>query len=113
MNQVDLRKHSRKGMESKFFCKNYSTNGKINKFSPVVELQSLDISVGGMGLLSNKRINVFTIIMFRLPINNDVVDITGEVRYCNYIGQGKYKLGIQFKCLDHYSEKVIEEFLNN
>ncbi|MBM3252388.1 MAG: hypothetical protein FJZ11_06410 [Candidatus Omnitrophica bacterium] len=76
-----------------------------------VEVDTLDISVLGVGLLSKYFIPKGVIVNLQLKINDKIIDAKGEIRSAVSWGKGLSRLGIKLIDLGESEQKIIEKFI--
>jgi c-di-GMP-binding flagellar brake protein YcgR len=86
-----------------------------------IDALAMDISGGGMALLTNYEIPVATIVTVKFIIVNDraiiaakrsrSIEVQGEVRYCSLTNQKAYRLGVRFIDLTDDDRRFIDEFI--
>jgi len=58
--------------------------------------RALDISKGGVLLESHTPIESDRILLTSVDVNNELMEITGEIAYCKESGPGLFQTGIRF-----------------
>jgi hypothetical protein len=78
-----------------------------------IEVEVLDISVLGIGLVCKYFIPKGVIVNLQLKINNKLIDVKGEIRSAISGGKGLTRLGIQFIDLDNSEFEIIDKFIKD
>ena len=77
-------------------------------------IQTIDISVGGMGILAQEPMSPGTncIIAFEAPLHEETkrINVWAKVAYCLFKGKDEFQVGVYFKDFDSYSKFLIEKF---
>lgn len=88
-----------------------SLKGRFNLFIENIEAKALDISVSGIGMLSQILLPQGVILDLQLKIGQRIVKTKGEICSANRVGKDLARLGIKFVGLSKPSSKLIQDFI--
>ena len=87
-----------------------------------VEALALDLSEGGMAILTSYELAVSSIVTLKFIIFRELVldtkrlsesvEVTGEVRYSIFTKEKAYRIGIRFTDISHENRNLIAYFAN-
>ncbi len=69
--------------------------------------RALDISQGGILLETHTPIESDKILLTTVDVNNDLMEISGEVVYCRESGPGMFQTGIRFLESDENIRRIV------
>jgi len=88
-----------------------SSTGRFNILIESIEAKALDISISGIGLLSELFLPKGVVVELKLKINNKIIGIKSEIRSAVRAGKGLTRLGMKFIDLDKSQLKTIKNFI--
>ncbi|HEX9061954.1 MAG TPA: PilZ domain-containing protein [Clostridia bacterium] len=75
-----------------------------------IEFMIIDISMGGIGVLCEYEMNIGTILVFRLILDNIPYEVNGEVAYC-FPNDDKFRAGLKIVNKDKQFIKHLKIFV--
>jgi c-di-GMP-binding flagellar brake protein YcgR len=78
----------------------------------VIDVQVIDLSVLGIGMVSQSFIPKGMIIDIELLVNSNMLNLKGEVRSAISAGKGLTRLGVQFIELKDKDSQVLKDFIH-
>ncbi len=89
--------YGRKKYGQYFWCNQYVMNNQEEevKFSEPLRIIMLDLSIGGIGALLEKRFEPETILALNLSLENPDDAVMAKVVYCEPLGE-MYRIGMEF-----------------
>lgn len=74
--------------------------------------RTLNISESGLKLETHQPIETQYIVLLSIGIEDDLVDIKGNVVYCNRGAEGRFESGIRFVDVDQEAFSVLKRFIH-
>ena len=118
---IERRKHKRvKVRLNVIFRKNEPLEVRLRTLDSESRASMVDISEGGMSILSNLNIPVSTVLWIRFTLSKGdkesvsfygTVEVLGKVVNSSVSGQDSYRLGITFLEMDEVSKREIGNFV--
>ncbi|MBM3252387.1 MAG: PilZ domain-containing protein [Candidatus Omnitrophica bacterium] len=90
---------------------NPSSKGRFNILIESAEAKALDISVSGIGLLSELFLPRGAILDLELRLHNETIKTKGQIRSAVSVGKGLTRLGIKLIDLGKSKTKIIKRFI--
>lgn len=95
-NMIDNRKFTRVRYSVTFYClKTGDIDSEMLSISPVLKMDSTDISVGGIGVLHKEFIEPGKMLEIEIPIEQATYILTCQVKYC-YEENKEYRIGLEY-----------------
>ena len=88
-----------------------SLKGRFNILIESAEAKALDISVSGVGLLSELFLPRGAILDLQLRLKNKTIKTRGQIRSAVSVGKGLTRLGIKFVSLSKTKARIIKGFI--
>lgn len=80
------------------------------------KVTAVDISVLGLGIFSENFLPLGLVVALEIDGTifdlNESMNIKAEVRYCKYVGESKYRCGMQFMDVDSRYSEAIKVFID-
>jgi len=104
-----------------YFRKNEPVDVRLMEGQEEIESQMLDISEGGVSIISGKYIPVLTVLKIRVTLASTQqqgvsyfgsITVLGEVRNIIPFSQSEFRVGIAFSKIDEESRHQVAGFVN-
>lgn len=73
--------------------------------------RTLNINETGIKLETHEPIETRYIVLLALGIGDEVMDVKGEVIYCNRGESGRFESGIEFRAMDEDAFAILKKFV--
>jgi c-di-GMP-binding flagellar brake protein YcgR len=73
--------------------------------------RTLNISTGGILLETHISMNPHQMIALTIAMEDDMIEIRGEVTHCNKRADGKFEIGVRFIEKDDAKENFLKQFI--
>lgn len=109
---ADRRLYARVLYMKKLWCSTLfeSSDSEPRLLMNPIEFMVVDLSMGGIGIICEHEIQVGTILLFKLPLDNIMYDIKCEVVYC-FENSGKFRAGLKVVDRDRHFIRHLKIFV--
>ncbi|WP_026893624.1 PilZ domain-containing protein [Clostridiisalibacter paucivorans] len=109
MEELDYKRvHSRIMYSTRLECYRYYENNELKRYNPPMELIMFDLSLGGIGVISEEYLKIGNVLMFTLKLNIMPYQVMAKVVWTYKIGH-MYRSGLEFVGMPNGLVREIKE----
>ncbi|MFZ5967920.1 MAG: PilZ domain-containing protein [Bacillota bacterium] len=108
------RVYTRRQHSQYVFCNQfqYDDTSELIILSSQMKSIMLDISTGGIGLLSEYKFEIGNLLYLKLSLENDEHEVKSKVIYCKPVGE-MFRIGVEFVDTNEFILDAINKFFQN